>query len=215
MQTLTITAPDSGYNDLKPTSNDKWQLMIDAVADVVTDRNDNSPIYKIVIAGEGNVGKTSTIRQFCEGKFNQSRIATMGVDFQVKRVTLSGKAVRLSIWDIAGQEQFLIFRDMFYGGAHAVALVYDVTAPATFFALSRWRDEIQAVMPGVPIAIVGNKLDLYQAVPADDVRAWAKEQSMPFLQTSAATGDHIKDFFIGLGYMALFEQRRRNLAMAR
>lgn len=167
------------------------------------------PVYKVVIAGNGNVGKTSMVRQFCEGKFEQSRVMTMGVDFQIKRVMLGSKPVKLSIWDVAGQDRFVGFRDTFYRGAHAVALVYDVTAPATFFDLRRWRDEIQSIVPNVPMVVIGNKADLYQAVPAEDASAWARSLSMPFLQTSAATGENIADFFTGLAFLAMFEQQRR------
>ena len=60
------------------------------------------PLLKIVVAGDGNVGKTSLIRQYCEGRFEQSRVATIGVDFQTKMVEIKGKPVKLSIWDMAG-----------------------------------------------------------------------------------------------------------------
>jgi GTPase SAR1 family protein len=102
------------------------------------------PIYKVVVAGDGNVGKTSLVRRYCEGKFEASRITTLGVDFQTKVVTVGDQTIKLSIWDVAGQDRFVSFRDTFYRGAHAVALVYDVTSPATFFNLMHWRDEIQS-----------------------------------------------------------------------
>ena len=69
------------------------------------------PVLKVVIAGDGNVGKTSLIRRYCEGKFEQSRVATIGVDFQTKLVELTGGPVKLSIWDMAGQERFQVMRE--------------------------------------------------------------------------------------------------------
>lgn len=161
------------------------------------------PTYKVVIVGDGNVGKTSLVRRFCEGKFEDSRILTIGVDFQVKTIQLGERVIRLSIWDVAGQDRFRTFRDQFYSGTLAAALVYDVTAPATFFNLPRWRDEVLASAPGVPLVVIGNKLDLGPVVPPAEAEGWARfEGRMPFLQTSALTGENVEEFFKGIGYLA-------------
>ena len=167
------------------------------------------PIYKVVVAGDGNVGKTSLVRRYCEGKFEASRITTLGVDFQTKVVTVGDQTIKLSIWDVAGQDRFVSFRDTFYRGAHAVALVYDVTSPATFFNLMHWRDEIQSVVPLVPMVVIGNKIDLFCIIPPEEARGWAKSLNMPFLLTSASTGEKVDDFFTGLAYLAVQEQQRR------
>jgi len=160
-------------------------------------------IYKVVLVGDGNVGKTSLVRRFCEGKFDESRILTIGVDFQIKTVRLGERIIRLSIWDVAGQDRFRTLRDQFYAGTLACALVYDVTAPATFFNLTRWRDEVLASAPGVPMVVIGNKVDLGPVVPPAEAEGWAKfEGQMPFLQTSALTGERVEEFFQGLGFLA-------------
>src|SRR5258708_22710868 len=162
---------------------------------VLSNDQANLPVYKVVIAGDGNVGKTSLVRRYCEGKFDESRIMTLGVDFQTKLVTLDQVTVKLSIWDVAGQDRFLSFRDTFYQGAHAVALVYDVTAPFTFFNLMHWRDEIQSILPFVPMVVIGNKSDLVNVIPTHEAKGWAKGLNMPFLLTSAATGDNLEQIF--------------------
>jgi small GTP-binding protein len=160
-------------------------------------------IYKVVVVGDGNVGKTSLVRRFCEGKFEESRILTIGVDFQLKTIMLGERELRLSIWDIAGQERFRAFRSQFYSGALAVALVYDVTAPATFLNLMRWHDEVRASLPDVPVVVIGNKQDLGVVVPLAEVEGWAKyEGKMPVLQTSALNGENVDAFFQGLAYLA-------------
>ncbi len=162
-----------------------------------------SPLYKVVLVGDGNVGKTSLVRRYCEGKFEESRILTIGVDFQIKQVKLGEREIRLSIWDVAGQDRFSAFRDQFYAGVLAAALVYDVTSPATFFNLPRWREEVLSAVPNVPMVVIGNKVDLGVVVPPDEAKGWAKfEGSMPFLQTSALTGEHVEEMFQGLAYLA-------------
>jgi small GTP-binding protein len=162
-----------------------------------------APIYKVTLVGDGNVGKTSLVRRFCEGKFDESRILTIGVDFQVKTVQLGERLIRLSIWDVAGQERFRAFRDQFYSGTLAVALIYDVTSPASFFDLMRWREEVRSSVPGVPMVVIGNKKDLGPVVPPGEAEGWARfEGKMPFLQTSALTGDNVEELFQGLAYLA-------------
>ena len=67
--------------------------------------------------------------------------------------------VKLSIWDMAGQDRFEIVRGGFYRGSRAAALVYDVTSIASLGNLKRWRDEVLRVRPGQPFVVVGNKVD--------------------------------------------------------
>jgi small GTP-binding protein len=163
-----------------------------------------SPIYKVLLVGDGNVGKTSLVRCYCDGQFEESRILTIGVDFQIKTVKLRGRDIRLSLWDVAGQDRFRLFRDQFYAGTMAAALVYDATAPATFFNLRRWRDEVSDVVPNVPMVVVANKTDLGPVVPPGEAEGWAKYegQHMPFLETSALTGQNVEELFQGLAYLA-------------
>ncbi|MBN1964190.1 MAG: GTP-binding protein, partial [Anaerolineae bacterium] len=149
------------------------------------------------------VGKTSLIRRYCEGKFEQSRVMTIGVDFQTQTVRLGDQPVRLSIWDVAGQERFGSFRSGFYMGARAVALVYDVTEAESFAHLVRWRDEIRQIVPAVPLTVIANKVDLAAAVEERAARRWAASQGMPFLTTSAATGLHVGQLFAGLAHLAV------------
>ena len=131
------------------------------------------PVLKVVVAGNGNVGKTSLIRRFCEGKFEEVRVATIGVDFQTQIVDLAGKTVKLSIWDMAGQDRFQIIRAGFYRGSRASALVYDVTEPESLENLVRWRDEILDVVDDQPFVVVGNKIDLERTQQPEHAQQFA------------------------------------------
>src|SRR3989304_5804177 len=130
------------------------------------------PIVKVVVAGDGRVGKTSLIRRHSAGMFQESRVMTIGVDFQTAVVKLDDRSVKLSIWDIAGQDRFGSFRDSFYRGAQAVALVYDVTDLISMNNVPRWQAEIQRVAPKARFMVLGNKIDLHRVVPRDLAEAW-------------------------------------------
>jgi small GTP-binding protein len=169
---------------------------------------DPVPLLKVVIAGDGTVGKTSLVRRFCEGKFRSARVATIGVDFYTQRVRIARgsdreKVVKLSIWDLAGQERFGIVRTGFYRGSRAAALVYDVTSLASLGNLKRWRDEVHDAVPDLPFVVVGNKVDLERAVTQELARAAANYLGAPYLETSALSGEGVAALFRTLAILAV------------
>lgn len=156
------------------------------------------PLAKVVVAGDGGAGKTSLIRRYCTGMFDESRVMTIGVDFQVKLVDVGGRSIKLSIWDIAGQERFGSFRDTFYRGAQAVALVYDVTDIVSLNNLVKWHREIARVAPQAGFCIVGNKIDLHRVVPRSAAERWTSALGFAYLETSAKTAEGVDEFFLTL-----------------
>lgn len=160
------------------------------------------PVLKVVVAGDGAVGKTSLIRRYCEGKFEASRVETIGVDFQTQVVDLPTGTVKLSIWDMAGQERFQVIRAGFYRGSRAAALVFDVTQAETLAKLSRWRDEILEAVQRQPFLVIGNKIDLPRGVPPERGRAFADSIQAQYLETSALTGSGVTALFEAIAKMA-------------
>lgn len=159
-------------------------------------------VLKVVIAGDGNVGKTSLVRRYCEGKFETSRVATIGVDFQTKVVELPGGSVKLSIWDMAGQDRFQVVRSGFYRGSLGTALVYDVTDPVSLEHLDKWYQEIVGITPGQKFIVVGNKVDLERASQAEIASTFAASVAAPYLETSALTGEGVSEMFKTLATLA-------------
>lgn len=167
------------------------------------------PILKVVLLGDGNVGKTSLARRYCEGKFEVSRIMTIGVDFQTKIVNLPEQTVKLSIWDVAGQPRFQAVRESFYRGSLAAALVYDLGEPNSLTNLDGWVTEVRNFAPAVKFVVVGNKMDLVSQPPAlaQGGKEFAAKIGSPFVLTSAATGMGVEEMFndiarLGLGLPA-------------
>jgi small GTP-binding protein len=158
---------------------------------------------KVVVAGDGNVGKTSLIRRYCEGKFEASRVMTIGVDFQTKRVKLPEGEVKLSIWDMAGQERFAVMRAGFYRGSRAAALVFDVTQAASLANLETWRAEILKVIPDQKFVVVGNKIDLQRDEATQNAADFAAQIGAEYVETSAATGDGVPKLFEALARLAV------------
>ena len=163
----------------------------------------NIPLVKVAIAGDGNVGKTSLVRLHTKGKFEISRVATIGVDFQTHTEHLPQGPVKLSIWDMAGQERFQFMRADFYRGSRAAALVYDVTAPETLEHLVNWHTEITEVVPDIQLMVVGNKIDLERSQDPQAAKDFSETLGCPYLETSALTGEGVAEMFHTLAELAV------------
>lgn len=161
------------------------------------------PLLKVVIVGDAAVGKTTLVRRYCEGKFQESRVATIGVDFYTQLVRLPSETVKLSIWDMAGQQRFQAVRTGFYRGSRAAALVFDVTDPATLVHLRRWQQEVLRTAPGQRLLVVGNKTDLPRSVRYAVGRVFASYVGATYLETSAKSGKGVSQLFGALAQLAV------------
>ncbi|HTX79212.1 MAG TPA: Rab family GTPase [Longilinea sp.] len=161
------------------------------------------PLLKVVLLGDGNVGKTSLARRYCEGMFEESRIMTIGVDFQTKVVGMPEGTVKLSIWDVAGQPHFKVVREGFYRGSLSAALVYDMTQPSTLANLLGWIEEVQQYAPNVKFAVIGNKVDLVPPGTSVGGEEFAHSLGVPHLLTSAKDGLGVEQMFVDLARLAV------------
>ncbi|XP_031682943.1 ras-related protein Rab-35 isoform X2 [Oncorhynchus kisutch] len=103
---------------------------------------DYNHLFKLLIIGDSNVGKSSLLLRFADNSFSGSYITTIGVDFKIRTVDIDGERVKLQIWDTAGQERFRTITSTYYRNTHGVIIVYDVTNPESFVNVKRWLNEI-------------------------------------------------------------------------
>nr|XP_020465029.1 ras-related protein Rab-33B-like isoform X2 [Monopterus albus] len=163
-------------------------------------------IFKIIVIGDSNVGKTCLTYRFCGSTFLKNPEATIGVDFRERTLELDGE--RIKIWDTAGQERFRkSMVEHYYRSVHAVIFVYDVTSLSSFESIPDWIEECSrhSVGPLVPRIIVGNKCDLRdcQEVPMSFAQCLADRYNFPLFETSAkdpAEKEHIDAIFLTLAY---------------
>jgi small GTP-binding protein len=162
-------------------------------------------ITKIVLLGDGAVGKTSLQSRFTKGIFREDYKMTVGFQYAVKEVdmpTPEGTSVplRLHIWDLAGQSRFDFLRPMFIENAKGCVLVYDVTRRETFEGLREWIQLIKEhIQDQIPTVLVGNKTDLSErAVTNEEAKSLAKELGIMHTLSSAKTGDGVADVFMAV-----------------
>ncbi|RXM98515.1 Ras and EF-hand domain-containing protein [Acipenser ruthenus] len=127
--------------------------------------------YKVVLAGDAAVGKSSFLLRLCKNEFRGNTSATLGVDFQMKTLVVDGEPTVLQLWDTAGQERFRSIAKSYFRRADGVLLLYDVTCEKSFLNIREWVDMIEDVSQGeIPIMLVGNKADLREQAIEEGIK---------------------------------------------
>lgn len=146
-------------------------------------------VFKVVVLGDGAVGKTSLVLQFTEKKFKENYIMSIGANFAIKMITRPEHniAIRLQIWDLAGQQHFQFVRPSFYRGAFACIYVFDITRRDSYEHIKDWVKESEAYVPDVPRILLGNKIDLSdeRVVSRSEGEILAKMIGAAYYETSA------------------------------
>eukprot|EP00013_Stygamoeba_regulata_P027521 CAMPEP_0177652016 /NCGR_PEP_ID=MMETSP0447-20121125/12876_1 /TAXON_ID=0 /ORGANISM="Stygamoeba regulata, Strain BSH-02190019" /LENGTH=213 /DNA_ID=CAMNT_0019155175 /DNA_START=49 /DNA_END=690 /DNA_ORIENTATION=- len=156
-------------------------------------------IFKYIIIGDMGVGKSCLLHNFTEGKFIPDSPHTIGVEFGTRIIEVMGKKIKLQIWDTAGQERFRAVTRSYYRGAAGALLVYDITRRPTFNHLTSWlTDARNLTSPNTVIMLVGNKKDLesQRDVSYEEASAFAEENGLIFLETSAQSGENVEESFL-------------------
>ncbi|CAG2234784.1 RAB43 [Mytilus edulis] len=145
-------------------------------------------LFKIILVGDGEVGKTSFVKRFTTGHFHRDCKMTIGVDFTIQTLQLDGKIVKLEIWDTAGQERFRSIVTRYYRDAHAALVI--------------WINEVKMKCgEDIPHILLGNKCDKLSSrtVSSSDGECFARQHDMmSFLETSAKDGRNVDDAFYKL-----------------
>eukprot|EP00048_Salpingoeca_helianthica_P001903 m.52659 g.52659 ORF g.52659 m.52659 type:complete len:212 (+) comp11789_c2_seq1:63-698(+) len=155
--------------------------------------------FKLVLLGESAVGKSSLVLRFVKGQFHEFQESTIGAAFLTQTLCLDDTTVKFEIWDTAGQERYHSLAPMYYRGAQAAIIVYDVTSTDTFARAKVWVKELQRqANPNIVIALAGNKADLAskRMVATEDAKAYAEENGLLFMETSAKTASNVNEIFM-------------------
>lgn len=163
---------------------------------------------KILLLGDGAVGKTSLVRRFVIDKFADKYITTIGTktsrkelefDYPTEQLQLK---LQLDIWDILGQKGMERAYTIYFKGAEAVLYVCDGTRKETLDSIATWVDEVKAnagkALPGI---LACNKIDLANEIQVtpEELEAAAKTYGLTLLRTSAKTGENVEQAFREIG----------------
>ena len=162
------------------------------------DVDKNRVLLKLIVLGDSGVGKTAILNRYVSNEFNQEYKATIGADFMTHEIEIGGREVLLQLWDTAGQERFHSLGNAFYRGCDACIFVYDITNEESFFNIDQWRDsfvEQGSIEFGFPMLLIGNKCDLVnkRRISLEQGINYTNANDMTFYETSALSGDNVKD----------------------
>jgi small GTP-binding protein len=182
---------------------------------------------KVLLIGDGSVGKTSLRDKYLSKKFTSNYLPTLGADFVSKKTLIKTnfgwKELKFQIWDLAGQPTFKQTRGMYYRGAVGVLFIFDVTSPESLYSIENWIEELvkNVISPQVALCIIGNKIDLRSDTSvtaeiakriihgeiAQNYQLFGKD--IEYLETSAKTGENVDRTFHALGEKILSSFRFR------
>eukprot|EP00761_Pharyngomonas_kirbyi_P011511 gb/GECH01011536.1/.p1 GENE.gb/GECH01011536.1/~~gb/GECH01011536.1/.p1 ORF type:complete len:207 (+),score=38.91 gb/GECH01011536.1/:1-621(+) len=160
--------------------------------------NSTKPLpFKLVLLGESAVGKSSLVLRFVRGQFFEYQESTIGAAFLTQTVRLSDTTVKFEIWDTAGQERYKSLAPMYYRGASAAIVVYDITNYDSFTRAKQWVKELQRQgNTSIVIALAGNKADLEgRKVDKQEAQSHADDNGILFYETSAKTAHNVQKIF--------------------
>ncbi len=153
---------------------------------------------KLLLFGDGGVGKTSLVERYVNGTFKEDTRITIGVQFLVKRLKYNGDCIDLQIWDFGGEDRFRFILPAYCLGASGGIFMYDITSPRSLYHLGDWLKVVRERTMNLPILVAGTKLDLepQRAVKLEEAIVEASKYNLPeVLEVSAKSGQNVSVVF--------------------
>ncbi|PFX23834.1 ras-related protein RABE1e-like [Stylophora pistillata] len=168
---------------------------------------ENIPLYKIVLAGDLGVGKTSIFRRYDVNKFSEYRESTFGLDKLNKDIEVDGKRLKINVWDTAGMERTRSLTSNYYHNSQAVILVYAIDDMYSLTMLRNWIIDINKDAGEALKFLVGNKIDLTEEGTQVDKQLadqFCNNNGITKLyEVSAKTGKGVREMFDDIAKLLL------------
>ncbi|KAH0785257.1 GTP-binding nuclear protein Ran [Histomonas meleagridis] len=153
---------------------------------------------KLVLVGDGGVGKTTFVKRHQTGEFEKKYIPTLGVQVSQLSFQTTHGVLTYNIWDTAGQERFGGLREGYYLEANCAIIMFDVTSPTTYRNVPTWHRDLVRVCPNIPIVLVGNKIDVRDRKVQAKRVIFHKKNNMRYFEISAKSNYHFELPFLSL-----------------
>ncbi|XP_014640910.1 PREDICTED: ras-related protein Rab-17 [Ceratotherium simum simum] len=169
-------------------------------------------VFKLVLLGSSSVGKSSLALRYVKNDF-KSTLPTVGCAFFTKVVEFGAASLKFEIWDTAGQEKYHSVCHLYFRGANAALLVYDITSKDSFCMAQQWLKDLEKeFQPGeVVVMLVGNKTDLGEEreVMFEEGKEFAESKGLLFMETSARLNHQVTEVFSAVARELLQREERK------
>ena len=171
-------------------------------------------LIKLVMIGDSGVGKSNYLYRFVEGEFCPIHEATVGFDYKSKVSYLpkAKKKVKFQIWDTAGQEKYMSINKNLFQRVQGIILMYDISFEKSFTNLDKWMTVIKQLADGIPLILIGNKIDLenLRKVSKERGEQFANDNNIDFFESSGKSGENVEESFIFLGEQIFRLNKNKN-----
>jgi len=162
----------------------------------------NSVVVKVGMVGDAQIGKTSLMVKYIEGKFDEDYIQTLGVNFMEKSITIKNTEITFSIWDLGGQREFISMLPLVCNDAVATLFMFDLSHKKTLSSCKEWYRQVRGMNRNSFAFLIGTKYDLFvtlsekeQAAITKQARKFAKAMKAPLIFSSASHSINIQKIF--------------------
>ena len=156
------------------------------------------PQFKLVLVGDGGVGKTTFVKRHLTGEFEKKYVATVGVEVHPLKFHTNCGPIVFNVWDTAGQEKYGGLRDGYYIQGQCAILMFDVTSRVTYKNVPNWHRDIVRVCENIPIVLCGNKIDIKdRRVKAKQI-TFHRKKNLQYYDISAKSNYNFEKPFLWL-----------------
>jgi len=156
------------------------------------------PEFKLVLVGDGGVGKTTFVKRHLTGEFEKKYVATLGVEVHPLTFHTNRGALRFNVWDTAGQEKFGGLRDGYYIQGQCAIIMFDVTSRITYKNVPNWHRDLTRVCENIPIVLCGNKVEVKDRKVKAKQITFHRKKNLQYYDISAKSNYNFEKPFLWL-----------------
>lgn len=156
------------------------------------------PEFKLVLVGDGGVGKTTFVKRHQTGEFEKKYIATLGVEVHPMPFFTTLGQIKFNVWDTAGQEKLGGLRDGYYIGGQCAIIMFDVCARITYSNVPKWYKDLTRVCENIPIVLIGNKVDVKDRKVKAKQITFHRKKNLQYYDISAKSNYQFEKPFVWL-----------------
>ncbi|EZG68106.1 GTP-binding nuclear protein Ran [Gregarina niphandrodes] len=156
------------------------------------------PEFKIVLIGDGAVGKTTLVKRHLTGEFEKKYVPTLGAEVYPLKFDTNFGPIIFNVWDTAGQEKLSGLRDGYYVHANGAIIMFDVAARITYKNVTSWHRDLERVCPNIPVVLVGNKVDVQERIVKAKHINFHRRKNIQYYDLSAKSNYNFEKPFLWL-----------------
>jgi GTP-binding nuclear protein Ran len=156
------------------------------------------PEFKLILVGDGGVGKTTFVKRHLTGEFEKKYVATLGVEVHPLTFTTNMGPLKFNVWDTAGQEKFGGLRDGYYIQGQCAIIMFDVTSRITYKNVPNWHRDLTRVCENIPIVLCGNKVEIKDRKVKAKQITFHRKKNLQYYDISAKSNYNFEKPFLWL-----------------